>query len=244
MGYSILGKKEYLTAVKGAGKFILSELERHEDEKGICFAYAPGFLSPVHNSNLLGASALLRCWKHFREDNFFNLAKKAFEWTISYMNTDGSFYYGVGDKYKWIDNFHTAYNLDCLVTSYEICGEDIVSFSEIKRAYFFWINNFFEEHGAPKYYFTKKFPIDIQCAAQAIETLSKLSKYFDSALDIAEKLLNWTLKNMQKSNGSFRFQLRPLWKNNLESLHWGESTMLSALGAYLYYSSKKLETKK
>jgi hypothetical protein len=42
---------------------------------------------------------------------------------------------------------------------------------------------------------------------------------------------------MQKKNGAFRYQIRRFWKNNLEAIHWGQSTMLAALGAYLYSSA-------
>jgi len=152
------------------------------------------------------------------------------------MNEDGSWYYGVGPKYFWIDNFHTAYNIDCIIEAYELLGENIVPFAKIDKAWNYWIEHFFEPDGTPWYYHNSKYPLDVQCAAQAIETLIKLSKYYPDAINLAEKILLWTLRNMRKSNGSFSFQRGRFFRNSLESIHWGQSTMLSSIAAYLYCS--------
>jgi hypothetical protein len=52
---------------------------------------------------------------------------------------------------------------------------------------------------------------------------------------LADRVLRWTLDNMQKRNGAFRFRKLRYGKINYESIHWGEATMLSALGAYTHY---------
>lgn len=235
--YLVTKNNSYLDALKKAGDFILSSLERHEDEKGICFAYAPGRLNLVHNSNLLAAATLLKCWKYYKLPIYYELAKLAYEWTISNINPDGSWYYGVGRKYRWVDNHHTAYNIDCLIKGNEIGGEDVVPYSVIKESYDYWVSNFFLNDEIPKFYNNRPFPVDIQCAAQAIETLSKQINYFPEGIVLAERVLSWTIKNMQKKNGAFRYQIRRFWKNNLEPIHWGQSTMLSAISTFLYFSS-------
>jgi len=238
LAYAITGEQKYLQTLLRAGEFIANALERHQDRSGICFAYAPGRLNLVYNSNLLGAATLLRCWKHTGDDSYFELANSAYRWTISQMNADGSWYYGLGKNYRWIDNFHTAYNLESLLAGFEIGGELVVPFTVVQQSYEFWIHNFFLLDGTPKYYHDRIYPLDIQCSSQAIETLSNASRYFPPALEMADKVVIWTTKNLQKANGAFRYQLRRLWKNNLESIHWGQSTMLSALGTYLYISAR------
>jgi hypothetical protein len=234
LAYFVTKKPEYLNALEQSAGFIISALERHEDERGICLAYAPGSPVLVFNSNLLGAVTLLRWWRHSGDSACFDLARRAISWTVTQINPDGSWYYGVGPQYRWIDNFHTAYNIDCFVTAHELGGEDLVPEAVIDRSYNFWRTSFFLRAGTPKYYHARVYPLDIQCAAQAIETLSKLRGRFASAGPLADKVLIWTLAHMQKDNGAFRYQIRRFWKNNLEAIHWGQSTMLAALGAYLY----------
>ncbi len=234
LAYAVTKKPEYLNALEQSARFIISALERHEDERGICLAYAPGSSVPVFNSNLLGAATLLRWWHHSGHSTSFDLARRAVSWTLPQINPNGSWYYGAGPQYRWIDNFHTAYNIDCLVAAHDLAGEELVPEAMINRSYTFWINSFFLQDGTPKYYHARTYPLDIQCAAQAIETLSKLRGRFTSAGPLADKVLVWTLAHMQKKNGAFRYQIWRFWKNNLEAIHWGQSTMLAALGAYLY----------
>src|SRR5882762_5954937 len=164
LAYDVTKKLEYLNALEQSARFIISALERHEDERGICFAYGPGAPALVFNSNLLGAATLLRWWKHSGDSTCFDLAQRAIAWTLPQINPDGSWHYGAGARYRWIDNFHTAYNIDCLVAAHELGGESVVPEAVIEKSYQFWT----------------------------------------------------------------------FWKNNLEAIHWGQSTMLAALGAYLY----------
>jgi hypothetical protein len=234
LAYAVTKKGEYLKVLEESAKFIITALERHEDERGICFAYAPASPALVFNSNLLGAATLLRWWRHSGDSTSFDLARRAISWTLPQMNADGSWYYGVGARYRWIDNFHTAYNIDCLVAAHDLGGESLVPEAIVNRSYSYWTTSFFLEDGAPKYYNDRTYPLDIQCAAQAIETLSKLRNRFADAGPLVDKVLVWTLRHMQKKNGAFRYQIRRFWKNNLEAIHWGQSTMLAALGAYLY----------
>jgi uncharacterized protein YyaL (SSP411 family) len=237
LAHKLTGREAYREVVLKAGCFILNGLERHEDERGICFAYSPGILSLVHNSNLLGAAALLRCWQYSKDPVYYDLAQKAYRWTLADMNPDGSWYYGAAKKFQWIDNFHTAYNIDCLLAAYEITDGELIALSVIEKAYDYWTRTFFDADGAPRYYHTAKYPLNIQCAAQAIETLAKLSPHFPTALSLATRVLGWTETHMKKSNGAYLYEIRPYWRNGLECIHWGQSTMLAALGAYCYHQN-------
>ena len=154
------------------------------------------------------------------------------------MNPDGSWFYGVGGRWQWIDTFHTAYNIECLLTGHEIGGEELVPWESVDRTVRYWLANFFLPDGTPKYFNNRTYPLDIQGAAQAIETAARLAARFPEARMVGEKVLLWTLRHMQKRNGAFRYQIRPYWKNNLESIHWGQATMLSALGNYACHAHR------
>ena len=67
------------------------------------------------------------------------------------MNADGSWFYGVGQKYAWIDNFHTAYMIDCLLEGHLLIGEDLVPQRRARQVVTFWTEHFFEPDGAPRY---------------------------------------------------------------------------------------------
>jgi hypothetical protein len=232
MASAVTGSERYGAVVESAADFVYSALERHHDERGWFIEYSPGVATPIHNSNLLGAVTLLEGWARTGREDWRDAAAGAFAWTLSHQRSDGAWYYGVGEKWAWIDSFHTAYVLESLIAGHELVGESMVPAAAIDRTYHFWVSNFFGSDGAPSYYEDKVLPYDIQCAAQAIETFSRHTDRFGSAGRLADDVVRWTLDHMQKRDGAFRFRIGHGWRNDLESLHWGQATMCSALGAY------------
>ena len=55
----------------------------------------------------------------------------------------------------------------------------------------------------PKYFDNGTYPVDIQCAAQAIETLAAFSDERPECLDQALRVADWTIDNMQAPDGQF-----------------------------------------
>ena len=80
------------------------------------------------------------------------------------------------------------------------------------------METFCEKNGRPKYYNNRTYPVDSQCASQAIDTLANFSEYSDSALELAQKVANWTIDDMQDKDGYFYLVLENhvLWA-------WSES---------------------
>lgn len=229
----------YKDVIVSIGRFADRNLETIEDEKGVCLAYAPGIPEPIHNSNLLAAVALIRAWKLSGDDSMLHKAGKAVNWSQNRINRNGSWYYGDTSMLQWIDNYHTAYNLDCLCKVHELTDGRIGDMDIIRRTYAFWRDNLFTTEGIPKFYHDRKYPLDIQATAQAIESFARFSRYDPEALILARRVAAWAISNMRKRNGAFRYRIYRHWKNNLEAIHWGQSTMLSALGYLLYYSKQK-----
>jgi len=241
LAHRITGNVRYAETVVKAGDFVLNGLERHEDGEGVCLAYAPGLIPLVHNSNMLGGVALLRAWSHDGDERKLELARRVFGWSLARMEPDGSFYYGVGAKYAWIDNFHTAYVIDCLSEAHELGGAQVVPADALERTIRFWRRIFFRADGTPSYYHDRPYPFDIQCAAQAVETLSKLSATDPTALAQAQGVLRRTIEKLGRPDGFFDYRRFRHHANRLVSLHWGQATMLSALGCFLV-AAKAAET--
>ena len=97
--------------------------------------------------------------------------------------------------FSWVDSFHTGYNLDALIAYQELTGDE--SFKHyIEKGFDYYINHFFEPDGTPKYYDNQIYPIDIHCPGQLFVTLSRLYK-LDEYRDLTEKVMQWTIHNMQ-----------------------------------------------
>jgi hypothetical protein len=94
----------------------------------------------------------------------------------------------------------------------------------------FYKNNFFEDNGRPKYYHDRAYPIDSQCAAQAIDTLTNFGEFDIESLKLAQKVAIWTIENMTDKIGFFYYRQYPIGiKAKCPMLHWAQATNYKAL---------------
>ena len=219
----------FLEIADSACRHILNDLETFSDGDGICISYIPKENKQVHNANTLGASLLARTFSFTGTPEYRDLAQRAMKYTAQYQRPDDSWYYGEKDNLHWVDNFHTAYVLDCFKHYQEGTGDH--QFEEkMMRGYRYWKQTFFLSDGVPRYYDHKTLPLDIQCSSQAIDTLVFFADIDEESIELAAKVADWTIKNMQDSSGYFYYRRYSKWLvNKTPTLHWGQATMLSAL---------------
>lgn len=234
--YELTGETRYLDIAHSVCGWILS-LGREPASKGVCISYVAYEQSSIHNSNMLGAAMLAKTAKfsgndEYLKDEYLKLARAAMEYSCAGQLPEGAWYYGEAEKYHWVDNFHTGYDLDALKCYVESSGDE--SFREnLTRGFSYFRDVFFDSSGRPRYYNNRAYPIDIQCASQAIDTLVKFSEYDQSNLDLALRVAEWTIENMQDPQGYFWYRLLPLKKVKAPMIHWGQATMFKALSSLL-----------
>jgi hypothetical protein len=228
-GYEHFKDEAYLDVAVKACEHILSELTAFPDGEGVCIAYVPGRDSRVHNANTLGASLLIRTWAITKNEEYRELSEKALQYTAGHQHADGAWYYGEKENLHWVDNFHTAYVLDCFLHYEQSCG-DMRFHKTLMNGYRYWKEVFFLADGTPRYYNRKTLPLDIQCSSQAIDTLVFFRQIDPDAPELALKVARWTIANMQDKSGYFYYRrYSPMIVNKTPTLHWGQATMLSAL---------------
>ena len=230
--YEILGNKKYLSTAQEICSWIL-DLPRERTRSGNCISYVAYTQSSIHNSNMLGAAMLARTSSITGDKEARKVAKEAMEYSCSRQRPDGSWYYGEGEKTRWIDNFHTGYNLDSLKCYIDSTGDHDYD-NHLRKGFSYFKENFFEQSGRPKYYNNRVFPVDIQCASQAIDTLAYFSSYDKDSLKLSVKVAQWTIDNMQDHRkGHFYYRQLPMVKAKTPMLHWGQATMYKALAHLL-----------
>src|SRR5207244_2271669 len=112
--YEVTGDGRYLAVARSSCDFILDELGWMEADAGVCLRYYPGASNDIHNSNMIGASLLARTHAVSPNPPYVQMAEKAVQFTVHHQTKEGGWYYGVADKWKWIDSFHTGYVLEAL----------------------------------------------------------------------------------------------------------------------------------
>ncbi len=227
--YNILNDNKYLDVARSVCNFIINDLQRTEFEDSFCISYVPFKKALCHNANMIGTSLLARTYSFTKENHLVEFSRKAIKFSCDSQLDDGAWYYGQTNHQKWIDNWHTAYNLDALKYYNESSGDDSCH-SNLVKGYKFYKENFFYNDGKPKYYHNKLRWADIQSSAQAIDTFCLFSDYDNEALVMAEKVAKWTIENMQDKSGYFYYRDIGWKKVKIPMIHWGQATMMSALG--------------
>ena len=226
-----LGDDKYLQVAVSAGDWVLS-LPREKTSSGTCISYVSFKQNSIHNSNLLAGALLAQLGALNGNRTTLDVADQAMVYSCSRQHPDGAWDYGAAPKYHWIDNFHTGYNLDCLKRYGDSTGDHAFA-DNARRGFDYFKTHFFESNGRPKYYNNKTFPIDIQCAAQAIDTLAFYSAEDNEALELAQKVASWTIDNMQAKDGHFYYRDLGWAVNKTPMLHWGQGTMFKAMAHLL-----------
>ena len=226
------GNERWLDIAKSVSRWILA-LPREKTSKGNCLSYLSHLQSSIHNANMLGAAMLARTAKYSRSEECFQVARSAMEYSCTRQKPDGAWLYAEDPRYCWIDNFHTGYNLDSLKVYIESTGDTEWS-PNMMRGLQYYIDHFFEASGRPRYYHDRTYPVDSQCAGQAIDTLSIFGHLNPQCLPLAKRVARWTIENMQASDGHFHYRHYPWGKARTPMLHWAQGTIFKGL-AVLYY---------
>jgi hypothetical protein len=216
-----------------ASEYILRDLYWANGNGLAGFSYPlPSTRAHIHNANFLGAAFLCRMFHLTGESKFMLPALKVARFSASKQNVDGSWFYGELPKTKWIDNFHTGYNLMAL-RDIKIYLETDEFDAAIIRGLNFFKNNFIKEDGAVKYFHNKTYPIDIHCVAQTIITLLTFKGLDSEHLQATVNILKWTIRHMWDERGYFYYRAYPIYTNRISYIRWSQAWMLLALSNVL-----------
>ena len=237
--YVITKNEKYKALALSAAEFVLKDLNRSPHHSGFLFSYSPyEGNNTVYNASLLGAKTLSLAYKYSKINKYKITASKTVKAVCKSQSFDGSWVYGTMSHQTWVDSFHTGYNLDAINT-YQVCTGDLQFNNNIKRGFDYYINNFFETNGTPKYYNNNTYPIDIHCPGQLFVTLSSLDSY-KSHKDLAAKVINWSIKKMQSPKGYFYYQYRKVISSKIPYMRWSNAFMFNGM-SYLLKENYSLD---
>ena len=230
--YEITGKQELWDTARSTCDFVLKDLNRtYDDKENFSFSYSPLDKSVVFNASLLGSRMLARVYGFSKEKELEEAARKSVSFCCEHQRKNGSWSYGTYEFHQWIDNFHTGYNLECLTDYMSFTGDKSFE-NNLTMGYDYYISTFFTEEGIPKYYNNSIYPIDIHAPTQLVITLSKLGKFHDEK-ELLEKVMNWTIDNMQSDQGYFYYQINKYFTSKIPYMRWAQAWMFYALCTYL-----------
>ncbi len=224
----------YLSISVSAAEYLLQKLYWTGNDAQAGFAYPlPSMRTQVHNANFLGAAFLCRLSRLSGEKKFLAPALAAARSSAGNQRDDGSWYYGESSHQRWIDNFHTGYNL-CALRSIARDARTDEFDAQILRGFEFYKKRFFREDGAPRYFHDRTYPIDIHCVAQSIITLLAFKDLDRESADLAASVFLWAKNHMwDERHGYFYYQVHPFYTNKIPYMRWSQAWMLLALATLL-----------
>jgi rhamnogalacturonyl hydrolase YesR len=233
--YELTGRQRPLDLAVPIKDFILEDLHRTRLDGTFCFSYTPIDTEIVHNANLLGASILARLMEYCDDTRLTQAALASLEYSMRHKREDGSWYYADTNVQRWIDSFHTGFNLQAIryILDAGLASEHRAAYSKGVKYY---AENFFLEDGTPKYYHDRIYPIDIHSPAQAICFFSREGKEY---MELTDKIVNWMLKNMYSGKGFFYFRKGRFLTNRIPYMRWSQAWAFHALTEYLLATDKR-----
>ncbi len=227
--YELTDKQRALDMAIPIKDFILGDLHRTGLNGTFCFSYTPVDTEAVHNANLLGASILARLVRYCDDDRLTQAALASLEYSMQHQRDDGSWFYADTNVQRWIDSFHTGFNLQAIRYILD-AGLAPVHRAAYRKGVEYYAGNFFLEDGIPKYYHDRIYPIDIHSPAQAICFFCREGKEYQ---DLTDRIVNWMLQNMYSGKGFFYFRKGRFLTNRIPYMRWSQAWAFHALTEYM-----------
>ena len=231
-----------LNMAVSAAEYMLNELYWTRDNSPVAgFAYpVPEVRNNTYNANFLAAALLCRVYEHTRDEKLLGPALKAARYSTAQQRADGSWYYGEAPSQRWIDNFHTGYNL-CALQAIGRYAETTEFQASVQRGFEFYRKNFFLEDGTAKYFHDRTYPVDIHCIAQSIITLLAFKDLDPGSIGLARSVFDWAMNHMWDDRGFFYYRVLRLFTVRTSFMRWSQAWMLLAIATLLCDSTARAD---
>ncbi|WP_240910682.1 hypothetical protein [Thermococcus sp. MV11] len=248
--YEVLGTKKHLNLARGAMKFLREDLLEMSSDKAY-FKYTPEEEGKiVFNVSALALETMSSMLKHRFDNNLVEIGEKVTRLLLQHQRSDGAWPYSLyinSGIYYWQIDYHQGFILDGLVAFLPYIQDKNLkdeSLNAIEKGVSFYITRQFSKEGWSYYRHPIKYPIDIHNQAQGIITLSKLYRAFEESkyLNFAERIAEWTIKNMQDSSGYFYTHKWPGFVNKIPYMRWAQAWMMLALTTLLFVEGNDNES--
>lgn len=193
--------------------------------------YYPEQSHPIFNVNALSVSAFCRVNSVFKEEIVSSsLISMIIKNLIDNQNKNGSWYYALSDKGKWVDGFHNGFILESLAHIYHLEKNKYDIYDTLIKGIKYFQEELFTKNSFPKYFPSKKYPVESQTCAQAIQTLANCSYYLN--LDnqkILDQVIQNVLLTLYHQKGYFFYKKGKLLKNKQVYFRWSQTPIILSL---------------
>jgi len=214
------GAADLMTA---ALPFLLDDLNRTVHGENFCWSYSPSDSQEVLNATMKGARLCAQIAAVTGERDLLDTAAATSAYVASRQRDDGSWPYSASDDRSWADNFHTCYILDSFDEYRRLSGDS--SFDDvIEKGLAFYLKNFFDPDGAPRYYDRSRDPVDATACGQSLLTLLRFGES-----ETARRVTAFCLRNLALPDGGYVYRINGKRRITIPYMRWSIAWMHLAL---------------
>lgn len=230
--YRLTEDSHYLKVVESAINFFLKDLTVLKDTaEELCLSYMPlPMTMRVMDVSILIGAVIAQHAKLSDDDTHLLRAERLVRYVVNQQTDYHAWHYTdpPGNSHIRHDNYHTGFILDALARYMNASGDHQWRPSHT-AGLDFYAHQLFNNDGSPKWMSDKDYPHDIHGAAQGILTFSAHKEQYS---ELAEKILNWTMKTMYSPEGRFYYQETRYFRKKFTLLRWCNGWMARALAKF------------
>jgi len=197
-------------------------------------AYTPTHNDPgmVVNASAYRAFLLTKAATDFGDEAYRRAAFRNLRFVVESQNADGSWYYAVDGKRRFVDHFHTCFVLKCLAKIQRLCpaagAEDAIA-----RGVGYYVSHLFDDDGLPRPFSRAPrltvYRRELYDYAECLNLFTLLHGRFPELDRVAARTVNDLLTRWQKPDGSFRSRQLFLGWDGVPMHRWAQAQTFRSL---------------
>lgn len=225
------GRGDLLEAAYDAARFMVNSLLDKQGGSPF-FAYIPGESAFVHNASLWGAAWCVHAGRECGDAGLVDVGSQVARSTLACQRPDGSWEYGTLPHHRFVDGFHTGYNLEALDMIARETGDVRVA-ANVDRGFSYYRQHLFEPDATPRYYAGQLYPIDMHSFSQAVIVLLRVRPGLASAT-LCHRVMERAVSLLYRpAAGLFAYQRNRLFVNRVNYMRWTQAWAFLAINIYL-----------
>jgi hypothetical protein len=235
-GYQALRDDRYLAVAEQGMEFEEHEMGYREIGDAIVWNYWQGLDTGVYNISGLMLGLAARMYAATGTSKYRDWSIRLQRFIAQGQNTDGSWYYSDDERGRWVDGYHTGFILEglCRAKQAGVLADESV----LRRGAEFYVEQMFAPSDIPLYYYPATlYPIDVQNAAQAIQSLAMLARMGLCDTERLKKTVVAVDEALWNDRGYYNYLKTPLFSYRTPMHRWGTGPMFLAL----VYAQRLLE---
>ena len=235
------GDSQYLNYAHAVARYFLDEHPREERPQGIYFYYDPSISDTIFNASGEISSYLVEYGALAGVPEASELGQMGLRYLIANQNTDGSWFYGPTSRFRYIDNFHTAFVLNAVASAADCLYWPELNECLAKGLQYFTKSLFSETtDGLRPIHLDRRFrpfnsnliqAVDLRDVTASVVLFLEVAKKDRQFGSHADRLLHWALKHLRTPQGTYCPEITLLWTNRLPYIEF-QAWMLYCLARY------------